>query len=194
MTDAGQTCAVDECDRERRTRGWCAAHYNHWYTTGETPTRPFTDKARFDKYVDKKGFDECWPWLAGRSGAGYGKFRLNGRTVSAHRASYVLNKGTIPDGLLVRHTCDNKPCVNPNHLITGTPKDNARDAVERGLYPRGESQGRAKLTLQEVDEIRALLHINRDSNRAIGERYGVSKATVQRIAAGRTWIGLGANA
>lgn len=187
-------CKVNGCDRAIRTLGWCAAHYNQWNTTGVEPSRPFTDKARFDKYVDRRGGDECWPWLAARLKNGYGKFRLKGRTVSAHRASYTLNKGPIPDGLLIRHTCDNKPCVNPNHLITGTSLDNSRDAVERNLIPRGEVQGRAKLTLRQVEEIRAILRGPHESNRAIGARFGVSKATVQRISAGRGWIGLGDNA
>lgn len=187
-------CKVDGCDRGVRTLGWCAAHYNQWYTTGVEPSRPFTDKARFEQYFDRRESDECWPWKAGRSSTGYGKFSVNGRATPAHRVSYTLYKGSIPDGLLIRHTCDNKPCVNPNHLLTGTSLDNSRDAVERNLIPRGEAQGRAKLTLRQVEEIRAILRGPHESNRAIGARFGVSKATIQRISAGRMWIGLGENA
>ena len=187
-------CMVAGCDREQRTLKCCAAHYNQWHTTGAVPTRPFTDAARFYKYVDKRGIDECWPWLAQIKKNGYGQFSLKGRATQAHRASYQISKGEIPDGLVIRHTCDNKKCVNPNHLLSGTYKDNSRDAVERNLYPRGEDQGRARLTLEQVVEIRDVSRAGSESQRSMARRFGVSKASVQRVAAGRTWIGLGDNA
>jgi len=191
---ANDNCMVDGCDRERRTLGCCAAHYNQWRTTGIVPTRAFTDAARFYKYVDKKGLDECWPWLAQTKKNGYGKFSIKGKSTSAHRASYEFSNGVIPAGLMIRHTCDNKKCVNPNHLLTGTGKDNARDAVERDLYPRGETQGRARLTLKQVIEIREVSAAGSESQRSMARRFGVSRAAVQHVAAGRTWIGLGDNA
>lgn len=187
-------CKVEGCDRPRRSLGCCMAHYNQWHTTGIEPTRPFTDEARFYKYVDERGIDECWHWLAKVGKTGYGQFRLKGKHLGAHRVSYQFSKGTIPDGLVIRHTCDNRKCVNPNHLLSGTYKDNTRDAVERGRHPRGESQGRAKLTLAQVVEIREITRNGRESQRSMARRFGVHKSSIQRVAAGHNWIGLGENA
>lgn len=83
----------------------------------------------------------CWEWDAGRDQDGYGMFWLDGRTHHASRIAYELTWGPIPDGRLVRHTCDNPPCVNPAHLILGTNLDNMRDAKERGRLATGDRNG-----------------------------------------------------
>jgi uncharacterized protein (DUF433 family) len=81
--------------------------------------------------VEKGGVDDCWPWAARRGPQGYGAFRIDGKDRRAHRVAYQLSRGPIPDGLLVRHTCDNPPCCNPNHLLLGTHADNVADRRER---------------------------------------------------------------
>lgn len=87
--------------------------------------------ARFWAKIDQRGPDDCWPWLAGRS-KGYGQF-LN---YLAHRIAWFLTHGEIPAGAVIRHTCDNPPCCNPNHLVPGTHGQNFRDMVERGRASR----------------------------------------------------------
>jgi hypothetical protein len=86
---------------------------------------------RFWSKVDPAPSECCWEWTAYKLRDGYGRFRVNKRMVLAHRVAYTLTKGEIPDGLIVRHTCDNPACCNPDHLILGTQADNMVDKVER---------------------------------------------------------------
>lgn len=89
--------------------------------------------ARFWAKVEKG--DGCWEWNAARNRGGYGQLQIGRRPYVAHRVSWTIANGPIPDGLIVRHTCDNPPCVRPDHLETGTLKDNAQDTVLRGRKP-----------------------------------------------------------
>lgn len=100
--------------------------------------RPSTEE-KFWSRVDKRGPDECWPWTGGRNTDGYGKApratgsRPIGRGyTAAHRVSWAIHFGPVPDGLWVLHHCDNPPCVNPAHLWLGTNLDNIRDRDAKG--------------------------------------------------------------
>lgn len=97
-----------------------------------------TVERRFLKRIRKTNEPNgCWLWTGARcSPAPYGQMRVaDGRRHHAHRISYTIHKGPIPEGMLVRHACDNPPCVNPDHLDIGTFRDNSRDALERGRVP-----------------------------------------------------------
>ena len=99
---------------------------------------------------------ECWNWTASRTPQGYGYIRIKKKTLQAHRVMYAIAVGPIPAGVWVLHVCDNPCCVNPKHLFLGSRHDNIDDMVRKNRHfkPRGESHPRAKLTLEQVEDIR----------------------------------------
>lgn len=141
--------------------------------------------------------DGCWEWLGTRHGHGYGLLRIDGRLVRAHRVAWELENGPIPAGLSVLHSCDNRPCVRPDHLRLGTQRDNMADMDERrrrftpfaGQVQAGEQNRNAHLTAEQVGHIRGMAaagHYQDD----IAARFGVNQATVSLIVSGKTWVGI----
>lgn len=121
--------------------------------------------------------------------SGHRRMSFYGRMTGVHRIAYTLAKGPVPEGLIVRHTCDVPNCVEPEHLLVGTHLDNADDRGRRGrtAHPTGSKNGYARLTEGQVEQILIDLSRRELSQRAIGLRYGVSQPTIARISAGITW-------
>lgn len=162
--------------------------------------------SRFLSKVEKT--DTCWLWR-GCLGHGYGRIGLGRASEGiayAHRVSWVLAFGPIPDGLYVCHTCDVRACVNPAHLFLGSQKDNMQDAKRKGRIkpgslfekgnrlwetatPRkGDGHPNAKVTTDVVKQIRALRAENpRPTHREIASRFGISASQVSRIALNQRW-------
>lgn len=130
----------------------------------------------------------CWPWRGNKPGGRHGHFSLGQGTVKAHRWMYEAIVGPIPEGLVVRHRCDNPPCVNPLHLEVGTSADNARDRSERGRAAnrQGENHPLAKLTAPDVIEIRRLASMGH-TQAAISERFGVRRGQIGKIVTRINW-------
>ena len=119
----------------------------------------------------------------------YGKLRLqNGEVVGTHRLAYEYHHGPIPDGLVVRHHCDNPPCMLIEHLTIGTQRDNHDDAVERDRWhpTRGDRNNRSTMTIDKVRELRRLKGEGWTHSQ-LAENFGISKTSVASIAARERW-------
>jgi len=135
------------------------------------------DIDKFNLNVGKQSKGGCVEWEGGTGWKGYGRMHLSikhtlpRRTVKAHRFSWELHRGKIPEGMIICHKCDNPPCVNPDHLFIGTYQDNIDDQIRKGRLGRGETSNRATITEdQAVEAIR------------LYAKYGKSYGVLVRIA------------
>jgi hypothetical protein len=151
------------------------------------PTQIFSEKnqERFWQRVFKT--DSCWLWTLIPSAKGYGRWTVEGRKVFTHRYAWTITNGPIPDFLRVLHTCDNPPCVNPDHLWLGTDADNGRDKKEKGRAAKGENNGRAKITIEIVDLIRSQYKTGNYSHRSLAKKYSLSKTEIGHIIREEKW-------
>lgn len=146
-----------------------------------------TAEQRFWARVDKSG--ECWLWTGGKDGCGYGYIHYGGQQQRTSRVSFQMAHGPIPPGQCVCHRCDNPACVNPAHLFLGTHAENMRDSVvKRRMHP-GERHISAKLTDEQVMEIRRKWAAGATSTEIAAE-YGLNRGTVSSLGAGKHWTHL----
>lgn len=149
---------------------------------------------RFEGMYTPEPNSGCWLWLGAPTFRGYGEIKVwitdkIKRSQRAHRVSWTLFRGPIPPGMVVCHHCDNRACVNPDHLFLGTQLDNVRDMIKknRQVNPVGTRNSSAVLTESQVLEIR-------DSNEPQGvlaARYGVCDANISAIKTRKSWKHLG---
>lgn len=189
-------CVTEHCLEPVFSRGHCKKCYARARRSSALSVDPMwahgTPEQRFWRRVQKT--DGCWLWTGGVHNGGYGFMRgaggKNAQNVSAHRFSYELHKGKIPSRLVVMHSCDNRVCVNPDHLSVGTHKDNTRDMIEKGRgannplpFSRGEHNGKALLNEDKVRYIRA----STASHASLARELGVSDVCIYKIRKRQTW-------
>lgn len=157
---------------------------------------------RFWVKVDKCGpihpvCGQCWTWTGFKNGSGYGIIiPQDKRRCRAHRLSWEIHNGAISEDICVLHRCDNRSCVNPAHLFLGDRTDNAADRVAKGRTARctvsrnaGEANPSAKLTSQEVTEIRRRYRprCRINGGAALGRMFGVNQSVISALVCGRSW-------
>lgn len=138
---------------------------------------------KFVSSVSDKG--DCIEWIAGiAKTTGYGQITLDYETMLAHRVSYEIFAGEIPKGVCVLHKCDNRKCVNPNHLFLGTKGENNSDRSSKGRSCKHDKHPLAKLDWEKVEFIRKSVYV---SSRKIAKILGISPTLVKNVRNKRTW-------
>lgn len=165
-------------------------------TTMKTGPKVRPIEERFWAKVEKRGPNDCWEWTGSRSKFGYGRISSGGRygtMLSAHRVSWKIHWGPIPDGLLVLHKCDTPPCTNPDHLFLGTSSDNNKDAYDKGRHIPPAISGEnhylsVPLTLSGA--VRAA-YKETPNQKDLAKKFGISNGTVYAILSGTHWSNKG---
>jgi len=137
----------------------------------------------------------CWEWRAAKNKQdGYGVLsRGDGKLIYAHRLSWLLHSGPLPDGMCICHKCDNPTCVNPDHLFLGTPGANTRDMIEKGRSRLrthgffGETSGNVKLNAEQVLEIRRKAATEKRCMARLAREFDVSPSQIHRIVTREAW-------
>lgn len=190
------TCTIEGCGKPHAALGYCAMHYSR-ARRGQGLQEPsvydLTAEERFWRSVNRRSADECWHWRSSCTSEGYGNFWTGERVDRAHRFSYELANGPIPEGFIVCHSCDEPSCVNPNHLWLGTDADNAADKMLKGRDnpPHGEANSHAKLTEREVLHIRQLYASGKHTQEALASQFGVTRVSISSLVRRLTWSHIG---
>lgn len=173
-----------------RKRKFCSFKCATDYNSGENHVRYISIKDKIEKNIVKSETG-CWEWVGTKRGesAGvyYGGTSIGGKSILAHRASYELYVGKIPDGMLVCHKCDNPKCVNPEHLFLGTHFDNARDMSIKNRGTNGEKSNNSKLTNTKAVEIVFAASMKNMKQKDIASVFGISEKTVNKIFNRKSW-------
>jgi len=153
------------------------------------PNKRFDVKWRFDSVTG------CYNWIASVERKGYGKFKVAGRFLPAHRWAWERKNGPIPPGMLACHRCDNPRCVNPDHIFLGTHQDNVDDMIKKGRMVRkvgevGDLNPNAKLDAASVVDMRQLNRTQGFGARRLAKRFNISRTQAKRIITGVSWTSI----
>jgi hypothetical protein len=192
-----QSCSIENCENKHYGKGFCQKHYNNNKRhgdplVGKSQTQS-QNKAGTKEYISENSeidINGCWIWKRFKDNKGYGMSGLKGKSIRAHRLSYLAFVGEIPNNLHVLHNCDNPTCVNPKHLFLGTHQDNMNDKVNKNRQA-------SKVNKEEVDEIRTLYSAElaerakgsgiQLTQKELGERFRVGQTTIKDIVNNKRW-------
>lgn len=153
---------------------------------GLSRSTPIEVRIKLNVVIAENG---CWLWQGSKVGNGYGSIYFNGKKELAHRVSWILYRGQIPEGHQVLHECDTPPCVNPWHLFTGTNLDNVQDCIQKGRFVTNRL---SKLTVEQVLMIRQ--RVETESVESLACEYGITVGHAHDVIAGRKGVGKNDNA
>lgn len=144
------------------------------------------DRLRFDgKWATDEG--GCHVWFAQKLRNGYGIVWYQGRKHTAHRVSWMISNGQIPEGLEVAHSCDVRACVNPEHLWLASHAENMADMKAKHRQPTGERNGTAKLTAASVSEVRRKYSLGGVTHMELATSLGVTSSAIQLVVSRKAW-------
>lgn len=189
-----KACTIAGCEKKQFASKLCSKHWERVRKYGSPHITLRVIDTDIDRHATARAIlargsvqvGDCIEYTTCRDDKGYGKVMIDRKRAGAHRVSYEVNNGRIPDGQMVRHTCDNPPCINPAHLVLGTNDQNMADMVERGRSLVGQKQPNAKLTDDQALEIIARLREG-EMQSALAREFGVSHTTIYSIAANKGW-------
>jgi len=148
------------------------------------------DKKYINRFLNKfiiNSESQCWVWVGARSPNGYGLFWTGTKLIGAHVFSWIVHNGIdVPRGMYICHECDNKRCVNPNHLYIGTPSENISDRESRIQWKKN-TNGLIKLNPDSVREIRSLYNSGKCTSVELAKRFNVSRDHISRVANSTKW-------
>jgi len=176
-----KVCIVEKCDRQKKGSKYCGLHYERMRLRGRLDLKSTSERLTERLKLNKK--NNCLEWQGSLGTGGYGLIRVNGKLEKAHRVAFGLVN--IPSGLFVCHHCDNPKCCNTDHLFLGTHQDNVDDRENKGRNrpPKGELQGRSKLTETQVLNIRA----SSLTQKELSGIYDVHPSAIHLIKARKNW-------
>jgi hypothetical protein len=184
-------CGYEGCIRTQWARGYCGSHYHKVKNAGLIDNVRIKGDVRRRFYASFEVNPEtlCWEWTASiRGGYGYLTIGAENKKVRAHRYSYELFYGPLPQGMKALHHCDVEKCCNVAHLYAGTSKDNSRDCLARGRHNGQLGTNKPKLSDAMVLNIRIMYARGGHSMRRLSDIYGVEKSTISGIIKGRTHL------
>lgn len=165
------------------------SHSHSWFKSSKFCTKACSVDARrfnplkdFERYYLPEPNTGCWLWVGSSSGR-YGSASIDGKNARAHIVSYEMHVGPIPKGLILRHKCDQPFCVNPDHLVPGTQKENMQDKIDRGRNIVGSKCSQAKLDEEKVADILK----SKSSGRYLASKYGVSEGVISMVRSRKIW-------
>ena len=179
-------CKIETCSNSVYGLEMCSKHYSRWYRTGDPL---YTSRApmglSLEERLDYVGYEVnsngCHIWLGRCNEFGYGVLKYAGRWQGVHRLVFSLTNDLLPN-VVIRHKCDNPPCINPAHLIPGTQADNITDMVIRA-----RNRTRRSLTWEQVTEVRSRYAEGNTTQSELEKEYGLSSGSVSRIVTYKTY-------
>ncbi len=186
-------CSIPKCNYRAIARELCSTHYKRWLLHGDANFDYNSFQQKVNRFWHKAKLtadpERCWIWQGRLLPSGYGEsnFQINDKYARlTHRIAYFIFFGADPGKFCVCHKCDNRACVNPNHLFLGTHADNSADMVKKQRSSFGTKNGQSKLTPEIVKEIYTRI-LNGGQQNLLAKEFNVSTGTIRDIKFGKRW-------